>query len=260
VRGAIRNVALAALLVAFGPAQAQLFPDNEARKAILDLRAKVTEGEEQTRQRLAELIASNAQLTEQIQQMRRSMLEMNNQMEGLRGEVARLRGSDEQRTRDIGELQRQQRDLAQRAVAARAAEPRSVTIDGREFQTVPEESQQYEAALDLLRAGDFSGTATALTAFMARYPNSGYTDAARFWLGNALYGKRDYKEAIDVFRTFVVGAPQHPRAAEGLLAVANCQIEMKDTRGARTTLNELLRAYPESEAAVAGKERLAALR
>jgi TolA-binding protein len=35
---------------------------------------------------------------------------------------------------------------------------------------------------------------------------------------------------------------------------------MKDPRGARKTLDELLKSYPKSEAAQAGKERLASLK
>jgi len=44
------------------------------------------------------------------------------------------------------------------------------------------------------------------------------------------------------------------------LAIANCQIELKETRGARKTLEDLLRVYPQSEAAVAAKERLSHLK
>ncbi|HQS64074.1 tetratricopeptide repeat protein, partial [Acidovorax sp. 24-64-9] len=41
---------------------------------------------------------------------------------------------------------------------------------------------------------------------------------------------------------------------------ANCQIELKETRTARKTLEDLLRDYPQSEAAVAAKERLSRLK
>ena len=44
------------------------------------------------------------------------------------------------------------------------------------------------------------------------------------------------------------------------IAIANAQIESKDTRGARTTLADLIKKYPQAEAAQAGKERLAALK
>ena len=50
------------------------------------------------------------------------------------------------------------------------------------------------------------------------------------------------------------------RAPEAVLSIANCQIELKDTRAARKTLEDLIKAYPQSEAAVAGKERLARLK
>ena len=50
------------------------------------------------------------------------------------------------------------------------------------------------------------------------------------------------------------------RAAEALLSIANCQVELKDIAGARKTLDELVKTYPQSEAAKAGKERLARLR
>ena len=47
---------------------------------------------------------------------------------------------------------------------------------------------------------------------------------------------------------------------KALLAVANCQLELKDSRAARRTIDELVKAYPQSEAAQAGKERLAGLK
>ena len=51
-----------------------------------------------------------------------------------------------------------------------------------------------------------------------------------------------------------------PPAPETALSIANCQIELKETRGARKTLEDLMHAYPQSEAAVAAKERLSRLK
>lgn len=251
---------LGAMLLA-APARAGLFDDEEARKAILDLRNRISASDDQHRARQAELASANAQLLEQIQQMRRSLLELNNQLETLRADLARLRGQDEQLARDVAEMQRRQKDLAQGVdERVRRLEPQKVQLDGREFLADAEEKRQYEEAMAVLKTGDFDKTAAALGAFLRRHPGSGYTDSVRFWLGNAHYGRRDYKEAIANFRAFITAAPEHPRAPEALLAVANCQAEMKDVRGARRTLDELLKAYPASEAAVAGKERLATLK
>jgi TolA-binding protein len=79
-------------------------------------------------------------------------------------------------------------------------------------------------------------------------------------MGNAQYGNRDFKGAIATFKAFVAAAPTHPRAPEAELAVANCQIELRDIRGAKATLAELMKTYPKSEAAAAGRERLASLK
>lgn len=257
------RIATALLLLTAASAQAQLFPDNEARKAILELRAN----DEQVTKRLAELTAANKALLEQVQQLqqllplRGGLLDLNGQLEALRADLARQRGANEQLARDLAELQRRQKDIAQGIDdRIRKLEPQKVAVDGKEFLADTEEKRQYEEAFALIRSGDFAGAAAALTNFARRYPASGYIDAARFWLGNAQYGKREYKEAIASFRAFVSGAPEHSRVPEALLAVANCQVEMKDSKGARATLAELVKKFPQSEAALAGKERLAALK
>ena len=84
--------------------------------------------------------------------------------------------------------------------------------------------------------------------------------SALFWLGNAQYATRDYKEAITNFRSLLTASPNHARAPEAMLAIANCQIELKDSRAARSTLESLIKTYPQSEAAQTGKERLARLK
>jgi tol-pal system protein YbgF len=254
------RVAAAALALMAGAAQAQLFPDNEARKAIIELRAT----DEAQAKRLAELAAANKALLDQVQQLlplRSSLLELNNQIEALRAELARQRGANEQLARDVAELQRRQKDIAQGVDdRIRKLEPQKVAVDGKEFLADADEKRQYDEAFALIRSGDFAGAATALNGFARRYPASGYLDSVRFWLGNAHYGRREYKEAIASFRAFVAAAPEHSRVPEALLAVANCQAEMKDTKGARATLADLLKRFPQSEAAQAGKERLAVLK
>src|SRR5690606_6636003 len=117
----------------------------------------------------------------------------------------------------------------------------------------PEEKRLYDEAMGVMRTGNFAGAAAALDAFQKRYPGSGYRESVLFWLGNAQYGKRDYKDAVATFRLLVNSAPDSARAPEALLAIANCQLELKDSRTARRTIDELIKAYPQSEAAQAGK-------
>jgi TolA-binding protein len=44
---------------------------------------------------------------------------------------------------------------------------------------------------------------------------------------------------------------------EAVLAIANCQLEIKDNKAARKTLEDLVAKYPSSEAAAAARDRLA---
>ena len=260
--GRVRAVlVILSLGLAAGAAQAGLFDDEEARKAIIDLRERIKAGDDQSAARIAELAAANAQAIDQVTAMRRSLLDLNNQLEALRGEVARLRGNDEQILRELSDLQRSQKD-ANQAFDERLLklEPAKVSLDGREFTAARPEKAAYDDALATIRNGEFDKAVTLLTDFQRRYPDSGYADSVRFWLGNAQYGRRDYKEAIAPYRAFVRAAPDHPRSPEALLALANSQAETKDVRGAKRTLEELIKAYPESEAAQAGKQRLASLK
>lgn len=258
----IAALAAAALFaLGSGPARAALFDDEEARKAIVELRERVRQNDDASKARQAELVQANAQLAQQIDQLRRSLLDLNNQLESLRGDLAKLRGSDEQLARDVAELQRRQRDVGQTIdERLRKLEPVKVTVDGKDVTVDQEEKRAFDDALATLRGGDFERAVTQFGDFQRRYAGSVYTNQARFWTANALYGKRDYKGAIAAFRAFVTAAPDHPRAPDALLALANSQAESKDLRGARRTIDELMKSYPQSEAAQAGKERLATLK
>ncbi len=236
---------------------AALFEDDEARRAILELRQRV-DALQLANQRSADDLRKSG---DDNSQQRRSLLDLQTQIETLRVEQATLRGQNEQLLRDVGELQRRQRDIAQGVdERLRQFEPVKVTVDGLEFQADAAEKRDFEAALAIFRTGKFAEANTAFAGFVRQYPRSGYVPSARFWLGNAQYAAREYKEAIGNFRLLMSGSPGHARAPEAALSIANCQIELKETRAARKTLEDLLRAYPQSEAAVAAKERLSRLK
>lgn len=248
----LRPVALvaAALLCSLNAAHAGLFEDDEARRAILELRTQRTQDTDA-------LNAKIAALTAQVDQLKRSLLDMNAQMEQLRTEQARQRGSEEVLVRDVTELQRKQKD-AQGAFdeRVRKLEPQSVTQDGKTFKVDPEEKRLFDDALARLRAADFAGGAAGLNGLMARYPATGYKESVLYWLGNAQYGLRDYKESINAFKQLLDRAPDHARAPEALLSIANCFSELKDMDSSRKALELLIKQYPQTEAAQAARDRL----
>ncbi|MEJ8859674.1 tol-pal system protein YbgF [Variovorax robiniae] len=240
----LRRVACAAFVMcASVGSHAALFEDDEARRAILDLRQRVE--------------TLRTQYDAASQQNARTVLELQNQIDGLRNDVARLTGQNEQLAKTVSDLQ-----LRQQAVddKIKRSEPAPVNVDGREFNADPREKSDFDAALGIFRAGQFPQAQAAFADFIKRYPQSGYNPSALFWLGNAQYATRNYNEAIANFRSMLSLAPDHAKAPEAVLSIANCQIELKDTRAARRTLEDLIKAYPQSEAASAAKERLARLK
>jgi len=263
----------AALAVsALWPLQAQAFlSDDEARKAILDLRQKV-----EVNRRAAE--AATADGREAQAASRRSLLELAAQIDQLRAELARLRGQNEQLAREVAEvvrqrgqneqlarelseLQRQQKDV-QSGIdqRLRQVEPLDVELDGQDFSVVPAEKREFDAAMETLRRAEFEPAANAFRAFLRRYPESGYTPSTLYWLGNAQYASRAYKESMETHRRLVTQYPVHLRTPEAMLAMANSQVELKDSKSARRTLEDLVKGYPTSEAAAAARERLTRLR
>src|SRR3989338_4977050 len=89
-------MAMATLLSGAG-AHAGLFEDDEARRAILDVRMQRTQDTEAANAKLAALTA-------QVDQLKRSLLDMNAQVEQLRSELARQQGTNEVLVRDVSEL------------------------------------------------------------------------------------------------------------------------------------------------------------
>jgi len=237
------------------PAQA-LFGDDEARKAILELRAKVAEMENRLREKDAEL----ATRIERLEAANRAQLEFANTVDAQRKEIATLRGQVETLTNEVATLQKRNRDLyADLDGRLKSFEPIATTVDGKPATVDRAEQAAYDAALAQFRAGDFRGAAAGLQAFLAKWPKSAHAPAASYWLGNSLYGLKDYRGAIAAQQAVVDRYPDSPRAPDALLNIAASQVELKDTARARAALQKILADYPNTEAAKVADERLKAL-
>ena len=234
--------------------QAALFEDDEARRAILDLRQKLDASQQSVK------VQVQAQV-EEIAVLRRALFDLQNQIEALKADQSKIRGANEQLIKELTELQIKQKDILQ-AVDSRISkfEPIKVVLDGLEFQADPAEKKEFDTALAVFRTGDFAAAQLSMLNFLRRYPTSGYAASSLFWIGNAQYATKDYKESVINFRKLLSIAPQHTRAPEAMLAISNCLVELKDIKGARKAMEELVAAHPSTDAAQTAKDRLARLR
>lgn len=219
-------------------ASAGLFEDDEARRAILDLRGKMAEKADKS-----------------------SLLDLSGQNESLRQEVARLRGQVEVLTNEIANMQRRQKDLyVDLDARIRKLEPQQVLVDGKEASVGMAEQKAYDAALTHFKEGGYKMAADGFIDFLKRYPQSGYAPAAQYWLGNAYYAQRDYRSAVAAQAEVVKKYPDSPKAADAMLNMASSYMELKDKANARKTLESLIARYPKSQAAENAKQRLSQLK
>ncbi|HEY4542359.1 MAG TPA: YbgF trimerization domain-containing protein, partial [Noviherbaspirillum sp.] len=146
IRSSLAAAFLAAASLAPLAAHAQLFSDDEARRAILQLRERV-----------------NAMQSELNAKMDKTgSLDLNNQNEALRQEIARLRGQLEVLSNELANVQKRQNDFyADLDARLRKLEPQKVVVDGQEMTVQQAEQRSYEAALAYFREGDYRNAAAA---------------------------------------------------------------------------------------------------
>lgn len=251
--------ALPLLLGLAAPSHA-LFGDEEARKAIIDLRDHVAELDKQHAARIDELSKRIDQIDNTLQAIQRGQLEVGGQFDALHQELAKLRGLVEQVANDLATLQKRNKDLYSDLDARiKRLEPSSVTVEGKSVQVERDEQAAYDSAMAQFKSNDFRSAVGGLSAFLARYPQSAYAPAAQFWLGSSYYAIKDYKSAIAAQQTLIDRYPDSPRASDALLNIAASQIELNDKKSARATLNKIIGDFPDTDAAKLAKERLASL-
>jgi tol-pal system protein YbgF len=255
--------------------QAAIFEDEEARRAILDLRQRVEslrqaqQAGDQNLQKSLEQAAQSQKASEQeVSQYKQSLLQLQSQIDGLKQELSGLRGEREELLREISLLQRSQKEILAN-VETRLKnvdqrfdkfEPVTVQIDGLEFEAEQSEKKDFDASLAIFRKGEFAAAATSFASFLRKYPSSGYRPSALYWLGSANYINRDYLDTVNQLKAFLVLSPNHQRVAEALLTLGNAQLETKQPKDAKKTLEDLVKQFPNTEAASAAKERLAKLK
>jgi tol-pal system protein YbgF len=230
-------------------ANAGLLEDDEARKAIIELRAKIDALSRDIGNRIDAKSDKSA------------TLDILNQHEQTMQEIARLRGQIEVLANQVATAQKQQKDLyADIDVRLKKLEPQQQTIDGRQTEVMPTEKKTYDTAMDLFKTGDYKGAADALQDFVKRFPSSAYAANAQYWLGNAYYAQRDYKNAIAAQEVVTTTYKDSAKAPDALLNIASSYTELKDKKNAKKALQQLVKNFPESSAAQAAKDRLAALK
>lgn len=245
--------------LATGQAHAGLFDDEEARMRINEMRNEFNG-------RVSKLEAGA-----------RAQLELADQIELLKTEIARLRGENEVLSNDLANAIKRQKDFyvdldnrlrklephadaaaaaPQPATAAPAAAPAAAVAPPVTAADPAAESRDYEAALTQLRGGKYKEAATGFIGFIRRHPGSSFQPSAHFWAASSLYQLKDNAAAAEYYAKVANQWPDDNRAPDALLGLASAQQAQGDAKAATRSLERLVAKYPSSSAAQIARQRL----
>lgn len=199
---------------------AHAFSDDEARRAILELRQQLKQVTDQNRQ-------ARLQLADQMETLQHQLTDMRGQIEKMQWEL----------------------DINKRAGQDQSGGSTTHVGD-------PAEQAAFDNPMGLFRSGKYKEAANGFVAFLGSYPDSQLAPEARFYQGSSLYASKNFKESIQVLQDMLKAAPDDPRAPDALLVMAASQIEQNDTAGAKSSLQQIIKNYPQSSAAETAKSRL----
>lgn len=279
---AVASVLLALIVcaqLASAPARAALFDDDEARRRVEALRARVDQLESTISQRLG---------TVEDTVKGQGLLDLLRDVESIKADIAKLRGQYEVLSYELEQAQKRQRDLyldldsrmrklesasgagAPAASAPPPAEgPPATNVGAAPVAATPQaplaaaanvvtEQRAYDAALDQFKSGNYAAAVTSFQAFARANSRSPLAPSALYWAGNAQFALKDYRGAIATQRQVVATYPDSQKVPDAMLNIASCYVELGDNAGSRRTLQDIVARYPSSEAAGKARQRLGA--
>lgn len=245
--------AAAVALAALSQQAHALFDDEEARRRIADTNARLTEVQRKLEERIG---AMEAQLRSG------GLVELANQIELLKADLAKLRGQIEVLTHELGEAQKRQRDLyvdldtrVRRLETQPAAPAAPVPSSGGPAPALPgvvpaATVQPPVAAPGAPVAGTMPPPAVGASVPVPGSPAAGAAALAaeqrEYDAALELFKRADYAGAIASFGAFVKAHPKSALAPSAQYWIGNAQFARRDFRAAIAAQRALLAQYPDS--------------
>jgi len=119
-----------------------------------------------------------------------------------------------------------------------------------------DERAQLDAAMNVLYRGDYAGGAQALQSFVEQNPKSPYVSEAQYWLGEANYTQKAYREAATAYLTVVQKFPKSDKAPQSMVKLGMSLIAAGQKKDGCTTLGQVRDMFPKANQSVLNMARL----
>lgn len=238
-------------------AHAALFDDTEARKKILDVEAKSLANHEA---QAADIEDLKKRITVQSQ----GMLDLQNEIELLKQEVAQLRGSLEVANHALETADQRQKDLyADTDARIRKLEGGTSSESGTEQPAIPvveaEDVKAYKAAYAFSQEAKHKEAFNAFDTFLKAYPDSQLVPDALYGLGYSQFALKSYKSSMASQQKLLDSYPDHLMVPSAMYSIANSQIQLGEVKNAKKMLSDLIAKHPDAEVIPNAKKRLKVL-
>src|SRR5205807_1917109 len=146
--------------------------------------------------------------------------------------------------------------LAAPTGAPSAPPPAPIVPPGKPTPKAPDNpEQEYAAALATYRAREHGQAVIDFLDFIAKYPKHPLAGNAQYWIGEAYWAQRDYRQALVEFeKVFEHGPGKTPDA---LLKIGLCHLRLTDLPRAQQAWQRVVSEYPKSESATMARSLIA---
>lgn len=130
---------------------------------------------------------------------------------------------------------------------------------GKLAAVTPIAAQEYENAWKRLKEKDYRRAIQQFKKFVQNHSNSSLTDNAQYWIGESYYALKDFDQAISEFDKVRERYPDGDKVPAAWLKMGFAFSELGERATARLILQEVIRKYPQSEAAKKARDKIQAL-
>ena len=118
------------------------------------------------------------------------------------------------------------------------------------------EQATYDAGMAALRGGSYDKAIASFREVVTNYPTGDLASNAQFWIGESYYTKGDLESAVTAYRKVLADWPDSRKAPDAMVKLGFSLSDLKRTSEARSTLEEVVRKYPGTNAAQLAADRL----
>jgi tol-pal system protein YbgF len=115
--------------------------------------------------------------------------------------------------------------------------------------------QEYAAALATYRAGEHGQAVIDFLDFIAKYPKHPLAGNAQYWIGEAYWAQKDYRQALVEFEKVFAHGPQ--KAPDAQVKIGMCHLRLGDVARAQQAWQKVINEYPKSESASLARSLIA---